>query len=157
MNLDSLDLPAIVKAMPRRYPVVLIDRLLAFEHGRSMRALKNVTMNEPYFQGHFPGYPIMPGVLVIEALMQLAGVLVHCSGHGDPARGAGLAFAEMRGAKFKRQVVPGDQLFLEVEVEGEGAWPAADRFVARALVDGEVVAEALLFAAPIGGSRPSSA
>jgi 3-hydroxyacyl-[acyl-carrier-protein] dehydratase len=155
MNLDSLDLPAIVKAMPRRYPVVLIDRLLAFEHGRSMRALKNVTMNEPYFQGHFPGYPIMPGVLVIEALMQLAGVLVHCSGYGDPARGAGLAFAGMRGAKFKRQVGPGDQLFLEVEVEGE--LPAAGRFLARALVDGEVVAEAELLAAPIGGAPAASA
>jgi 3-hydroxyacyl-[acyl-carrier-protein] dehydratase len=151
MNFEALDLPAIVAEMPRRHPTVLIDRLLAFEHGKSMRAVKCVTMNEPFFQGHFPGYPIMPGVLVIEALMQLSGILAHCSGMSDPGRGARLEFAGIRGVKFKRQVGPGDLLMLEVEVAGD--FPAAGLFLARALVDDEIVTEAELVVAPIGDAE----
>jgi 3-hydroxyacyl-[acyl-carrier-protein] dehydratase len=138
----AIDIDAIVAKMPHRYPMVLVDRVLECEPGKSIRGLKNVTMNEPYFQGHFPGYPVMPGVLILEALTQLCGALAVQSGivthDGAPA----LAFDGVEGCRFKRQVIPGDQLTLEGEWQpGEGG---KGRFAVRALVASQLACEATL-------------
>ena len=141
MSLD-IDIAAIVAKMPRRYPTVLVDRVIACEPGKSIRALKNVTMNEPYFQGHFPGYPVMPGVLILEALTQLCGALAVQSGIVTPEGAPALAFDGVEGCRFKRQVIPGDQLTLEAQWQpGEGG---KGRFAVRALVEGQLATEAAL-------------
>ena len=141
---DALDVDAIVARMPHRYPAVLVDRIVDCVPGERIRALKNVTMNEPFFQGHFPAYPVMPGVLILEALTQLCGVLAVASGMRDAEGGPALAFDGVDACRFKRQVVPGDQLVLEA------AWQPGDdrrgRFAVRALVDGQLAAEAELLA-----------
>jgi 3-hydroxyacyl-[acyl-carrier-protein] dehydratase len=143
--LDSLDIDAIVARMPHRYPGVLVDRLTSLVPGERIAAIKNVTMNEPYFQGHFPGYPVMPGVLILEALTQLAGVLAVASGLVDADGAPAVSFDGIDRCRFKRQVVPGDQLVLEC------AWQAGEgekgRFEVRALVDGQLAAEASLLCA----------
>jgi 3-hydroxyacyl-[acyl-carrier-protein] dehydratase len=141
-TIDSLDVDAIVASMPHRYPGVLVDRLVSCVPGERIAALKNVTMNEPYFQGHFPGYPVMPGVLILEALTQLAGVLAVASGMQDSEGAPAVSFDGIDACRFKRQVMPGDQLELEC------AWHAGEgdsgRFQVRALVDGQLAAEAAL-------------
>jgi 3-hydroxyacyl-[acyl-carrier-protein] dehydratase len=110
----TLDIQDILGLLPHRYPFLLIDRVVEFERGKRLVALKNVTMNEPFFQGHFPGYPIMPGVLVIEAMAQ-AGAIIMMS--EMPDRETKLAvFTGIDKAKFRRQVTPGDQLRIEVNV-----------------------------------------
>jgi 3-hydroxyacyl-[acyl-carrier-protein] dehydratase len=110
----TLDIQDILGFLPHRYPFLLIDRVVEFERGKRLVAIKNVTMNEPFFQGHFPGYPIMPGVLVIEAMAQ-AGAIIMMS--EMPDRETKLAvFTGIDKAKFRRQVIPGDQLRIEVEV-----------------------------------------
>ena len=138
----TLDIEAIVDLMPHRYPSVLVDRILECIAGTSIRAIKNVTMNEPYFQGHFPGYPVMPGVLVLEALTQLSGVLAVASGMATPDGAPAVSFDGVDACRFKRQIVPGDQLVLE------STWHALDnqsgRFDVRALVDDQVAAESAL-------------
>ena len=137
MNGDAADLAAMLAALPHRYPKLLLDRILEHEPGRLARALKNVTVNEPFFQGHFPGYPVMPGVLVIEALVQLSAVLAR-------DHGLTLDLSGISGARFKRQVSPGDQLLLESRME-----PVVDgsgSFAVQATVEGEVAAEARLLA-----------
>jgi 3-hydroxyacyl-[acyl-carrier-protein] dehydratase len=139
---DSLDVEAIVAKMPHRYPGVLVDRLLDCVPGERIAALKNVTMNEPYFQGHFPSYPVMPGVLILEALTQLSGVLAVASGLADAAGAPAVQFDGVDHCRFKRQVIPGDQLTLE------STWQPGEagkgRFAVRALVEGHVAAEAAL-------------
>ncbi|HEX4882604.1 MAG TPA: 3-hydroxyacyl-ACP dehydratase FabZ [Casimicrobiaceae bacterium] len=146
--MNQLDVETIVAKMPQRYPTVLIDRMLGCEPGRSIRALKNVTMNEPYFQGHFPGYPVMPGVLILEALTQLSGVLAVASGLATADGAPAVTFVGIDRCRFKRQVVPGDQLTLESQ------WAPQDggkgRFEVRALVDGQLAAEAALLVTVIG-------
>lgn len=141
-DLASLDIDAIVARMPHRYPGVLVDRLVSCVPGERISALKNVTMNEPYFQGHFPSYPVMPGVLILEALTQLCGIFAVASGWCDAAGVPGLSFDGVDDCRFKRQVVPGDQLLLEC------TWQPADgdqgRFHARALVDKQIAADARL-------------
>ena len=140
-----LELEELLRQLPRRYPAMLIDRLLECIPGASARGMKAVTVNEPFFQGHFPDYPVMPGVLVIEALIQLSTLLSHASGEGTPG-----TIREIDGVRFKRQVVPGDQLMLETEMLGAG------RFAVRALVDGELATEAQLMLVadePIGQGR----
>lgn len=138
----SLDLDAIVAKMPHRYPAVLIDRILDCVAGKSIRALKNVTMNEPYFQGHFPNYPVMPGVLILEALTQLSGVLAVASGLSAADGAPAVKFDGIDACRFKRQVLPGDQLTLESRWQpGEGG---KGRFAVRALVEGQVAAESAL-------------
>jgi 3-hydroxyacyl-[acyl-carrier-protein] dehydratase len=122
-----------LKSMPNRYQVILIDRLLECLPGQSARALKNVSVNEPYFQGHFPEYPVMPGVLVIEALVQLSTLLSQASGQGLPD-----TIDTIDSVRFKRQIVPGDQLVLQATMHGEG------RFTVLATVNGETAAEAKL-------------
>ena len=134
---DAADLEAILASLPHRYPRLLIDRMVEHVPGRLARAVKNVTVNEPFFQGHFPGYPVMPGVLVIEALVQLSAVLAR-------DQGLTLDLSGISGARFKRQVSPGDQLLLETRMdpvfEGKGG------FAVLASVAGELAAEAQLLA-----------
>jgi len=131
-----LDIGAILQALPHRYPFLLVDRVVNLEPGRRIVALKNVTFNEPFFQGHWPGRPIMPGVLIIEAMAQAAGVLV---GHGAE-KGRNALLASLDGVKLRRPVVPGDQLRLEAgSVRAKGR---AVQVKALARVDDRVVAEA---------------
>jgi 3-hydroxyacyl-[acyl-carrier-protein] dehydratase len=141
----QFDIVEIMKHLPHRYPFLLVDRILECTPGTSIRGLKNVTMNEPFFQGHFPGFPLMPGVLVIEALAQVSALLAFASGDADNKGDSLIYFAGIDNARFKRQVVPGDQLILEAEVirviRGVG------KFRTRATVDGELACEAELIAA----------
>lgn len=106
-----LDNEAIQKVLPHRYPFLLVDRIVELEAGQRAVGIKNVTANEPFFPGHFPGRPVMPGVLIVEALAQTAGVLI-----GEAGSGRIPLFMGIDKARFRRQVVPGDQLRLEVEV-----------------------------------------
>ncbi|MFO1304345.1 MAG: 3-hydroxyacyl-ACP dehydratase FabZ [Burkholderiales bacterium] len=126
-----VEFEALLATMPRRYPSLLIDRLDECIPHQSARGLKCVTVNEPYFQGHFPEYPVMPGVLVLEALVQLSTLLAASSGLPPPN-----AMRSLDSVRFKRQVVPGDRLTLETTMRDGG------RFDMRALVDGEVATEA---------------
>ena len=143
--MEQLDIRQILEHLPHRYPFLLIDRVLACEPGVRVRAIKNVTINEPFFDGHFPGYPVMPGVLVIEALAQASAILAYQSEGIRPEGKSLIFFAGIDRARFRRPVIPGDQLLLEVValkmVRGVG------KFDARATVDGAVVAEAELLAA----------
>ncbi|MFQ5747540.1 MAG: 3-hydroxyacyl-ACP dehydratase FabZ [Gemmatimonadota bacterium] len=109
-----MDINRILECLPHRYPFLLVDRVLELEPGRRVVGLKNVTMNEPFFAGHFPGHPIMPGVLIVEAMAQAGGILA-MSEVEDPARKV-VYFMSLDGVKFRRPVTPGDQLRLEVEV-----------------------------------------
>jgi 3-hydroxyacyl-[acyl-carrier-protein] dehydratase len=143
--MQSLDIGAIMQHLPHRYPFLLVDRVLECVPGKSIRGLKNVTLNEPFFQGHFPGFPLMPGVLVIEALAQISGLLAYLSGDAKSGGRSLIFFAGIDNARFKRQVIPGDQLILEADVvrivRGVG------KFKTRASVAGELACEAELIAA----------
>jgi beta-hydroxyacyl-ACP dehydratase FabZ len=131
--------------LPHRYPFLLVDRVLELESGKSIRAIKNVSVNEPYFVGHFPERPVMPGVLVIEALAQAAGILLI---HDREDREEHLIYlAGVDDAKFRRPVAPGDQLVLDVEIVRARPSFAKVRGVAK--VAGEVVAQALLTSAMV--------
>jgi len=141
----QLDIGMIRRLLPHRYPMLLVDRVLDWEAGKFIRGIKNVTVNEPFFQGHFPTHPVMPGVLVIEAMAQVAGLLVLLS---DVARRDGsqlVLFAGIDKARFKRQVVPGDTLLLEAHLER--AVRGIGRFRATAKVDERLVCDAQLLAA----------
>jgi len=128
--------------LPHRYPFLLIDRVLELEIGKSLVALKNVTFNEPQFTGHFPAQPIMPGVLIVEALAQATGILAFKSEVGKPIDGQIYMLVGVDKVRFKRIVEPGDQLRLEVEVMTvkRGMW----KFKCKATVDGNVVTTAEL-------------
>jgi 3-hydroxyacyl-[acyl-carrier-protein] dehydratase len=145
MSRGELDIGIIRRLLPHRYPMLLVDRVLDWEPGQFLRGLKNVTVDEPFFQGHFPAYPVMPGVLVIEAMAQVAGLLTMLS---DVARRDGsqlVLFAGIDEARFKRQVIPGDTLVLEANLER--AVRGIGRFRTRATVGSELVCEAQLLAA----------
>lgn len=142
MSVAALDIDAIVARMPHRYPAVLVDRILECVAGQSIRGLKNVSINEPYFQGHFPAYPVMPGVLILEALTQLSGVLAVASGIATTDGAPAVKFVGIEACRFKRQVLPGDQLTLE-SLWRPGA-PGEGRFAVRALVEGQLAAESAL-------------
>ena len=139
----GMDIEEIMRYLPHRYPFLLIDRVLVCEPRKMLRAVKNVTFNEPFFPGHFPGHPVMPGVLMIEALAQAAAILAHRSlGTGCETI---FLFAGIDNARFRRQVVPGDQLRLEVDAIR--IKPTFAKFATRARVGDEVAAEAELMAA----------
>ncbi|MGB0135112.1 3-hydroxyacyl-ACP dehydratase FabZ [Dokdonella sp.] len=140
-----IDVRRITQLLPHRFPFLLIDRVLEYEDGKRLTALKNVTFNEPFFQGHFPGHPVMPGVLVIEALAQASGALVQLSASQDPNQPALFYLVKIDKARFTRIVVPGDQLILEVE--RKRTLRRMGLFWGQAKVDGEVVAEAELLCA----------
>ncbi len=133
----------IIKSLPHRYPILLVDKVVELEVGKKIVAIKNVTFNEPHFMGHFPDHPIMPGVLIIEALAQ-AGALMVTADPSFDAEGKLVYFMSIDGAKFRKPVIPGDVLELHVEaVQNRGAvWKLA----ATAFVDGQKVSEAQLSA-----------
>lgn len=137
-----MDIHKILKQLPHRYPFLLVDRVLAIEKGKHIRALKNVTINEPFFEGHFPHRPVMPGVLMLEALAQAAALLAFDALGTSPNDEMVYYFAGIDGARFKRPVEPGDQLILEVELLRMKA--GIFKFKARALVADELAVEAEL-------------
>ena len=137
-----MDIHAILKQLPHRYPFLLVDKVIELESNTRIRAIKNVTFNEPFFTGHFPGRPVMPGVLILEALAQAAGLLAFDAMGQVPDENNIYYFVGIDSARFKRPVVPGDQLALEITIDRVrgGIW----KFNAVASVDGEVAAEAQL-------------
>ena len=142
---EMIDVKRITQLLPHRYPFLLIDRVLSWEPGKRLVALKNVTFNEPFFQGHFPGHPVMPGVLVIEALAQASGALVQLSATDDPNQPALFYLVKIDKARFSRVVVPGDQLSLEVEQKR--MLRKMGLYLCRAVVDGNEVASAEILCA----------
>lgn len=140
-----MNINEILKHLPHRYPFLLLDRVLTLEPGKSIHAYKNVTVNEPFFAGHFPHYPVMPGVLIVEALAQAAGVLSFKTAGEMPTDDSLFFFVGIDDARFKKQVLPGDQLHLHVEIlrQMRGIW----KYKAEARVEGELVAEANLMCA----------
>ena len=140
-----MDIHQILKKLPHRYPILLVDRVLELDSGKRIRALKNVSINEPYFVGHFPQRPVMPGVLMLEALAQAAALLTFEALGLGPDEKTVYYFAGIDGARFKRPVEPGDQLVLDVEVSRMKAsiW----KFKAKAMVGAELAVEAELMLA----------
>jgi len=146
--LDSMSIHQVMRYLPHRYPFLLVDRVTELKPGEYLEAIKNVSINEPFFQGHFPVRPVMPGVLILEALAQATGLLAFKT---EEARGENqdkeqlYLFVGIDEARFRRQVEPGDQLHLRVDLLRvmRGIW----RFKAEARVDGEVVASATLMCA----------
>jgi 3-hydroxyacyl-[acyl-carrier-protein] dehydratase len=134
-----MDIHQILAKLPHRYPILLVDRVLELERGKRIKALKNVTVNEPFFTGHFPHRPVMPGVLMLEAMAQAAALLAFDMLGVTPDDKTVYYFAGIDQARFKRPVEPGDQLILEVELDRMKS--GIFKFKGRALVDGKVVAE----------------
>ena len=141
--MPEIDIYQILKYLPQRYPLLMIDRVKELEPGKRIVALKNVSANEPHFQGHFPGRPIMPGVLILEAMAQAAGVMVF-SAQGNTERSV-YYYVGIDNARFKKPVVPGDQ--LEIEVIFERALRGIGKFGCVARVAGVTVAEATILCA----------
>lgn len=139
-NDTVMDIKAIMRHLPHRYPFLLVDRVLEMAKGERIVALKNVTMNEPFFPGHFPNHPVMPGVLIIEALAQAAGILAFESSDTPVDENTVVYFVGIDNARFKRPVTPGDQLRMEATITKNmrGIW----KFSAKALVDGQLACEA---------------
>jgi 3-hydroxyacyl-[acyl-carrier-protein] dehydratase len=137
-----MDIHEILEHLPHRYPILLVDRVLDVVPGERIVALKNVSVNEPFFPGHYPHHPVMPGVLIVEALAQAAAILSFKTLGGKPDDKSVYYFVGIDGARFKRPVSPGDQLILEVSIKANkrGLW----KFAAQAKVDGQVAAEAEL-------------
>lgn len=140
-----MEINEIKEYLPHRYPFLLVDRVLELEEGKSITALKNVSANESFFNGHFPVAPIMPGVLIVEALAQASGILGFKTQDKKPADGSLYLFAGAEKVRFKKQVVPGDQLHLYSEVVSakRGIW----KFECKATVDGSLAASATILCA----------
>lgn len=134
----------IMDTLPHRYPFLLVDKILELEMGKRIVGIKNVTMNEPFFQGHFPGRPIMPGVLIIEAMAQTGGVLALKSVPPEQVKNKVILFMSIDKAKFRKPVIPGDQLRFEIDVIRQRSNIMSLK--AQALVDGAVAAEAEMMA-----------
>lgn len=140
-----MDIQEILRYLPQRYPILMIDRVIDLVEGKSITAIKNVTVNEPYFLGHFPGKPIMPGVLILETMAQATGILAFYSNKERNKEGFLYLFAGVDNARFKRPVVPGDQLYIEahvLRVKGD-IWKCK----VTAKVDDELACEAELMGA----------
>lgn len=140
--MSTMDIHEILQYLPHRFPFLLVDRVLSCEPGKNIVALKNVSINEPFFAGHFPRYPVMPGVLIIEALAQAAGILSFRTMNSKTDDSSLYYFVGIDGARFKKPVSAGDQLILKVAIERQvrGIW----KYSARAEVDGQLVTEAEL-------------
>jgi 3-hydroxyacyl-[acyl-carrier-protein] dehydratase len=140
--MNKMEIREILDYLPHRFPFLLIDRVLELEEGKRIVAVKNVAINEPFFQGHFPGNPVMPGVMILEALAQAAAILSFRNLHRESTKELLYYFVGIDNARFKRPVIPGDQLILNVsmlrQVRGIG------KFAAHATVDGVLVTEAEL-------------
>lgn len=139
MTTKSLDITQIKEYLPHRYPFLLVDRVLDWESGKRITAIKNVTVNEEFFNGHFPNKPVMPGVMMIEALAQTAAILSFLTMDVKPDEKTVVFFLGIDGARFKRPVGPGDQLKMDVEVikVARGIW----KYAAKGTVDGQLVVE----------------
>jgi len=142
----QLDMQAILERLPHRYPFLLVDRVLECRPGESIRALKNVTYNEPFFPGHFPRRPVMPGVMILEALAQAAGILCFVTANVIPDHTTRFYFVGIDKARFRRPVVPGDQLLLTARLERslKGIW----RFSTVAMVGDQEAAQAQMMVTP---------
>ncbi len=140
-----VDAERIAAILPHRYPFLLVDRVVELTAGKSIVAIKNVTLNEPFFQGHFPGHPVMPGVLIVEALAQASGLLIGLSGTRTSDDNSIFYLAKVDNARFLRPVVPGDQLRLEVQLKR--MIRSMGIFTARAVVDGKDAATCELMCA----------
>ena len=149
----SLDIMGVMRLLPHRYPFLLVDRVLECVKGESIRAVKNVTMNEPFFPGHFPHRPVMPGVIIIEALAQASGVLAFVTADVVPDDSTRFYFVGIDKARFRKPVEPGDQLVLTATLERsfKGIW----KFSTIALVDGAEVCSAEMMVAPEAGTGSS--
>jgi 3-hydroxyacyl-[acyl-carrier-protein] dehydratase len=155
--MSALDIRAILEHLPHRYPMLLVDRVVELEKGKRIVAFKNVTINEPFFTGHFPYLPVMPGVLQIEALAQAAGILSFQTMGRMSDASTVYYFVGIDSARFKRPVVPGDQLRLEVEIVriSRSIW----KYRGRSTVEGQICAEAELMCTLreiAGGAVPST-
>ena len=142
-----MDIHQILKQLPHRYPFLLVDRVLEIDKGKTIKALKNVTMNEPFFEGHFPHRPVMPGVLILEAMAQAAAIFSFAEETGLKPKDQESVyyFVGIDGARFRKPVLPGDQLHIEVVAERLGS--KICKYQGRAFVDGQEVAEAKLMCA----------
>jgi 3-hydroxyacyl-[acyl-carrier-protein] dehydratase len=150
---QTLDIGQIMEYLPHRYPFLLIDRVVEMERAKRIVAIKNVTINEPFFMGHFPGYPIMPGVLVVEAMAQ-AGCILLLSEVADRENKL-VVFTGIERAKFRRPITPGDQLRIEVDVLSFR--PRAGKMEGKAYVDGKLACEAALTCAVVPRQRKTAA
>jgi len=139
-----MNIEQVMQYLPHRYPFLLVDKVIEIELGKRITAIKNVTINEPFFPGHFPGAPVMPGVMILEALAQAAAILSFKTDNYEPEDVGVIYFAGIDNARFKKPVMPGDQLVLKAEIlrTMRGIW----KYAARAEVDGVMVAEAELMA-----------
>jgi len=139
-NKLSMDIHEILDHLPHRYPFILVDRVVSMELGKEITAIKNVTINEPYFPGHFSYHPVMPGVLIVEALAQAAALLSFKTMDTKPTEDSVYYFAGIDNARFKKPVNPGDQIVLHVKIDRvlKGIW----KYSGTASVDNEIVAEA---------------
>lgn len=140
--MNAMDIYEILKYLPHRYPFILVDRVVSCEPGERIIALKNVSINEPYFMGHFPHHPVMPGVLIVEALAQAAALLTLKTQNSEKNDEQVYYFVGIDGVRFKKPVMAGDQLILKVEITRQikGVW----KYTARAEVDDQLVTEAQL-------------
>lgn len=134
--MNSMSIQEVLQHLPHRYPFLLIDRVQDFEPGKSLTALKNVSFNEHFFPGHFPGHPVFPGVLILESMAQASAILAFRSLETTPAVGTLYLLVGIDGARFKRKVEPGDQMIVETRIQrmSRGLW----KFEASASVDGEL-------------------
>ncbi|SNX60636.1 3-hydroxyacyl-[acyl-carrier-protein] dehydratase [Nitrosomonas ureae] len=140
--MSNMNIHEILKYLPHRYPLLLVDRVISYEAGKDIVALKNVSINEPFFSGHFPHHPVMPGVLIVEALAQAAAILTLRTENTTNKEDTVYYFVGIDGVRFKKPVMAGDQLILKVSIQRQikGLW----KYSARAEVDGQLVTEAQL-------------
>ena len=140
--MSAMDIHEILKVLPHRYPFLLVDKVISFDPGKDIVALKNVSINEPFFAGHFPHHPVMPGVLIVEALAQTAAILTLRTANSENNDNSVYYFVGIDGVRFKKPVMAGDQLILKVAIERQikGVW----KYSTRAEVDGSLVTEAKL-------------